>query len=735
MSYNDFMQTVAQIYDSLGGTSMKKWRFGRPIPTYATVERQEEQTVPCPYPALKAKEPAADSGLCWEIPLKPDDFLFGLGQNLGGINKRGRRYVSYCTDDPHHTEDKEALYAAHNVLFIVRRQGEVTTLFWDTPGRIIFDCGFTHDDTLAVTAESGHLDFYVSHAQGLTEAISEFRRLIGKPYMPPKWAFGYFQSRWGYASEDDLLEVKACFDQHHIPLEGIYVDIDYMERFKDFTIDKVRYPDFKGLVQRFKGDGQYLVPIIDAGVKIEKDYPVYEEGIAQGHFVTDDTGKPYVAAVWPGRVHFPDFMQEKTQRWFGDWYRFLIELGIEGIWNDMNEPAIFYDETALTAAIDKAVASKGENLDIHSYFALGDAFRQLSNQDAYYQRMRHHYEGEVFSNHALHNLYGYLMTKSADMGFEKHLADKRPLILSRASTIGMHRHGGIWTGDNSSWWSHLALNVKQMPALSAVGFLYSGADTGGFGGHASGELLSRWLQFSVFTPLLRNHSALGTRVQEPYQFGERYTAINRQLIQLRYRLLPLLYSEFLKAYHLDKPLFTPLCAHYSDDRVFEIEDQIMLGDSIMLVPVVTQNATGRRVYLPEPMTLVTLGAYGERTEDYPQGDHYLPYPLEGLQFFIRPGAAVPIVDPANTTRDLQADRVVWLGSLKLAAQAGHMGATYTWYDDDGITRSTLKMAGPVRRYSFVATPQGVTITENAEGLGTGSWHPHKHTRHQLNHIL
>ncbi len=735
MSYNEFMQTVAQQYDDGGGNLMKKWRFGNPIPTYALALNIDEQMEPCPYQVTQRPSLDHVSEFTWHIHMDASDYIYGLGQNLGGMNKRGRRYISYCTDDPHHTEDKETLYAAHNVIYMINKSREVQVMYWDTPSKVTFDCGFSDAFTLTVTAEGQGVDFYICQTKDLNSAIKTFRRLIGKSYVPPKWAFGYFQSRWGYASESDIKEVQQGFKDHHIPLEGIYVDIDYMERFKDFTVDQSKYPDFKGLVEDFKKCGQYLVPIIDAGVKIEPGYMLYEEGIKDGHFVMNPNGEPYVAAVWPGRVHFPDFMQERTQTWFGDWYRFLIDMGIEGIWNDMNEPAIFYDEEALEAAIEKAIASKGQNLDIYSYFELGDAFRQLSNQRAYYRRMQHQYKGETFNNDTLHNLYGYFMTKSADLGFKNHLGDKRPLILSRASSIGMHRHGGIWTGDNSSWWSHLQLNVKQMPALSAVGFLYSGADTGGFGGHASGELLSRWLQFSAFTPLLRNHAALGTRNQEPYMFGTRDLAINRQLIQIRYRLMPFLYSEFIKAYHQDTPLFSPLHAYFSDARCLEIEDQIMLGDGVMLIPVVEPNRTGRMVYLPEPMTLVTLGATGARVEDFSSGDVFIPYPLEGLQFFITLGHAIPIVPPANTTSTLSVERVTWLGSMTLANAYGHAGIAYSWYDDDGQTRSSLNMPAQICRYTIITSDPDFALAESREGIHGGTWHPKDSTKHDFSALI
>nr|WP_243201594.1 MULTISPECIES: TIM-barrel domain-containing protein [unclassified Fusibacter] len=604
--------------------------------------------------------------------------VYGLGQQLGGINKRGRKYESYCTDDPHHTEDKTTLYGSHNFFLVLDDQAN--GFYLDFAGRVAYDIGYTDESLLTIKVFGTDFDLYQFKPDTPEAVVTEFRKIIGKPYMPPKWAFGYFQSRWGYSSEKDLLEVKDAFSKNDLPLEGIYVDIDYMERFKDFSVNKETYPDFKGLVNTFKKDNQYLVPIIDAGVKIEKGYDVYEQGLKGDHFVKGDDGKPYTAAVWPGHVHFPDFLRPETREWFGDLYKYLINQGIVGIWNDMNEPAIFYDDKKLGQAIKKAKDSEGKNLDIHTYFELGDVFRNLSNHQDYYDTMIHSYEGKEYSNDEVHNLYGYFMTQSAFEGFEKHLPGIRPLILSRASHIGMHRYGGIWTGDNASWWSHLETNVKQMSSLSMVGFLYSGADTGGFGANTSAQLLSRWLQFSVFTPLLRNHSAIGTRNQEPYQFSEEATSINRELIKVRYRLLPFIYSEYLKAVTDDKMLFKPLTFAYDDERVGDIEDQIMLGDHVMLVPVVKHNQRGRMVYLPEDMMLVSMDSKDIELKVYEKGDHYLSYDLDKVMFFLKKDAMIPIIESVNNTKETEDKDITWIGYATKKA-------SYRLMDDDGVHKT------------------------------------------------
>lgn len=654
--------------------SVFRMTIGNPIPTQAIIHDEGFSAIENrPYVhALK-------DSVVLTLALEEGAPIWGLGQQLGGINKRGRVYGAYCTDDPHHTEDKTTLYGAHN--FFVIGGKKPLGFYIDFPGRVQYDVAFTDPDQLSVTISGTSCTLYEIQEDTVKDVLIAFRKMIGKPYLPPKWALGYFQSRWGYASESDLLGVKAAFETNDLPLEGIYVDIDYMEAFKDFTIDTQRYPDFKGLNEMFQKDNQYLIPIIDAGVKIEPGYALYEEGLQHDYFVKNKEQAPYVAAVWPGHVHFPDFLKPEVRKWFGDWYQFLYDLGIRGIWNDMNEPAIFYDPETLEKAIDYATSLKGKALDIHSFFSLGDVFRNLSNQLTYYETMQHDYLGQTYSNDTLHNLYGYYMTQAAYEGLERINPDQRHLILSRASHVGMHRYGGIWTGDNASWWSHLALNVQMMPSLNMVGFLFTGADTGGFGGHCSGELLTRWLQVSVFTPLLRNHSAIGTRDQEPYQFGQRVLDHNREIMYVRYRLLPYLYSTMIMAWEYDTLMFKPLALEFDDDRVNTIEDQLLLGDELMIAPVVLPNQKGRMLYFPEDMTLIRLKKDQISLAPVTKGDHFVPYALDEVVCFLRRNKTIPIAKACQTSADLDTNHLTWVLGQNQAA-------TFEWYDDDGQSQVT-----------------------------------------------
>ncbi len=652
------------------GEQAKYYEFGKPISSNAIVEMK----VPAVFPLEEIVKIERRSEI--QFSLKEDTRVYGLGENLGGINKRGGRYESYCRDEANHTEDKINLYGAHN-FFVIEDKEKAIGYFVDFPGRIHFDIGFTNDDEFIITINGENFGLMKIEGSTPSEIITKFLKTIGKPYIPPKWGFGYFQSRWGYRDQKEIQEVVDTFQQHEIPMDGIYLDLDYMVDFKNFTVSRERFPDFEDWTKSLKEKGLYLIPIIDAGVKIEEGYNVYEEGVKGDHFAVNQEGEPYVAAVWPGKVHFPDFFQEKTRRWFGEYYRDLTKMGIEGFWNDMNEPAIFYDEKSLEEAVDMAIDCRGKNLNVHKFFHLKDTFSNLLNDEKYHQRFYHRMDGEKKTNEEVHNLYGNYMTQSAYEGLSRHL-DHRFLLISRASSIGMHRYGGIWTGDNASWWSHLEENVKMMPLLNMAGFFYTGADTGGFGGQCSGELLTRWLQFSIFTPLLRNHSALDTRAQEPYAFDKRTLEETKHLIRLRYRLIPYLYSTYMKAVDKYEMMFKPLAFFYKESHYKEIEDQLLLGDELMIAPVVERGKTGRRVDLPEEMAKIEFADSGYTVEIVKEGPHYLAYQRDRLIIFLKKGHMLPLGDVAMNVKELKNEKLDLL--VYMDENAEHL-----LYTDDGLS--------------------------------------------------
>ena len=345
----------------------------------------------------------------------------------------------------------------------------------------------------------------------------------------------------------------------------------------------------------------------------------------------------------------------------------------------MNEPAIFYTQDHLDEIFEQIDEYKGKNLDVKAFFEFRDLVGTISNYPEDYKRFYHEYKGQKIRHDKVHNIFGYNMTRAAGEAFERISPDKRILMFSRSSYIGAHRYGGIWHGDNHSWWSHLLLNIQQMPAVNMCGFLYTGADIGGFGSDTTEDLVLRWTAFGIFTPLFRNHCALGMRHQELYRFENVDTF--RNIINLRYALIPYLYSEFMKAALGNKMLFKPLCFEYDDERSAQVEDQLLVGESIMIAPVYTQNATGRYVYLPENMKLIRFRAFDDYDEEaLGAGDHYVKADLNEILVFVRKGHVLPLAEPSKGMEcNLNNAEMKYICYDSDAA-------SYELYTDDGVSR-------------------------------------------------
>lgn len=652
--------------------------FGKPLKTGAVVLGELEETESVLLERYFQWEENGN-GLCFFSHMERADIVYGLGENVRGINKRGWIYESRCSDDPCHREDTRSLYGAHNFVILSGKDRQFG-LFVDHPGKLVFDIGYTKLDELMVTAPDGNVSLYVMEGETLEDIVRELRRLTGRSYIPPKWAFGYGQSRWSYMSADEVRQVAKEHRDRGIPLDSIYLDIDYMERYKDFTINEESFPEFGKFVEEMRGQGIHLVPIIDAGVKIEDGYETYEEGVTGNYFCKMEDGRNFTAGVWPGRVHFPDMLKEETRRWFGGKYKMLLDYGIDGFWNDMNEPAIFYSEDHLQEVWEQIDAYKEKNLDINSFFALQDLITGIGNNEGDYKRFYHEYGGERIRHDKVHNLYGFYMTRAAGEAFDELSPDRRILMYSRSSYIGMHRYGGIWMGDNLSWWSHILLNIRMLPSLNMCGFLYTGADLGGFGGDVTEDMLLRWVEFGIFTPLMRNHAAMGTRRQEVYRFED--TDAFKRIICIRYGLLPYIYSEYMKAALDDGMYARPLAFLYTEDeRAKRVDDQLMIGESIMVAPVYEQNMVGRYVYLPETMKMIRFRSLTDREERIlAQGDHYIDIPLDEVVVFLRPDHILPIAEKGGqNVEEVDFENLTLLHFTQTQSE-------YLYYHDDGYAK-------------------------------------------------
>ena len=653
---------------------IQRFSFGHPFPTQSVVLSLPAESGPVPF--------LTPDGTGWQLTLSEQAAVYGLGEMPRGINKRGWHYITNNTDESRHSEDKLSFYGAHNFL-LVRDGSTCFGLFVDFPGKVYYDIGYTRHDLFSFHTETPDYDLYLLSGGNENAICKEFRTLIGRSYIPPKWAFGLAQSRWGYKTEEDVREVARQYKEHDLPLDMICMDIDYMQDYADFTVNKERFPDLTKLSADLKAQGIRLVPIIDAGVRIDPNDPTCTEGLEKGYFCKKADGTPFVAAVWPGKAYFADFLRPEVREWFGHKYKALTDCGIEGFWNDMNEPSLFYSPERLRAFLnDMAALREKDNIEQEEFFprVIGGAMG-LMNSPADYASFYHEVDGQKVRHDQVHNLYGGSMTRAAGEAFADLRPGQRTLLYSRSSFIGSHRYGGIWLGDNNSSWAQLLANIQMMPSVQMCGFLYSGADLCGFSSDTTPDLALRWLEFGLLTPLMRNHSAVGTRMQEYYRFPEVLPAV-RNMIRLRYALLPYLYSEFMKAALENTSYFRPLAFDYPDDPdAREVEDQLLLGEGLMAAPVYIQNAHGRHVYLPEPMKLLRLRAVDDYDEEIlPAGHHYIRCALDEVLLFLRPGHIVPVAQPANNTSELD-DASLTLWSFLPDGES----AEYRMYRDDGVT--------------------------------------------------
>ena len=653
---------------------IQRFSFGHPFPTQSVVLSLPAESGPVPF--------LTPDGTGWRFTLSEQAAVYGLGEMPRGINKRGWHYITNNTDESRHSEDKLSFYGAHNFL-LVRDGSTCFGLFVDFPGKVYYDIGYTRHDLFSFHTETPDYDLYLLSGGNENAICKEFRTLIGRSYIPPKWAFGLAQSRWGYKTEEDVREVARQYKEHDLPLDMICMDIEYMQDYADFTVNKERFPDLTKLSADLKAQGIRLVPIIDAGMRIDPNDPTCTEGLEKGYFCKKADGTPFVAAVWPGKAYFADFLRPEVREWFGHKYKTLTDCGIEGFWNDMNEPSLFYSPERLRAFLnDMAALREKDNIEQEEFFprVVGGAMG-LMNSPADYASFYHEVDGQKVRHDQVHNLYGGSMTRAAGEAFADLRPGQRTLLYSRSSFIGSHRYGGIWLGDNNSSWAQLLANIQMMPSVQMCGFLYSGADLCGFSSDTTPDLALRWLEFGLLTPLMRNHSAVGTRMQEYYRFPEVLPAV-RNMIRLRYALLPYLYSEFMKAALENTSYFRPLAFDYPDDPdAREVEDQLLLGEGLMAAPVYVQNAHGRHVYLPEPMKLLRLRAVDDYDEEIlPAGHHYIRCALDEVLLFLRPGHIVPVAQPANSTSELD-DASLTLWSFLPDGES----AEYRMYRDDGVT--------------------------------------------------
>lgn len=588
--------------------------------------------------------------------LSPDEVLMGLGDKAGFIDKRGYQYVMWNSDvGVPHDEHVQSIYKSIPFFISKKKKGAAYGIFFDNTSKSVFNMGKNDPEYFFYGADGGNLDYYFIAGDNIPEIVSGYTYLTGTTPLPQRWTLGHHQSRWGYLDEEDMISLSETMREYDIPCDAIHFDIDYMDSYKVFTFSKKRYDDPAKTIKCLNDNGFKTVCIVDPGVKFEKGYYMCDEGLEKDYFVTDSKGIPYVNTVWPGESLFPDFGKDAVKQWWGDKLAFYTNLGVGGIWNDMNEPA----------------TSSGPFPD-----------------DAVF------YDGDRKTTHAeMHNVYAHNMDVASYKAL-KEQTEKRPFIITRACYAGTQKYATAWTGDNRSLWSHLRLVIPQLCSLGLCGMSFVGTDIGGFCCDTTPELLCRWVEAAVFSPLFRNHSDKWGRYQEPWKFGNKTVEIYRKFVKLRYAFIPLIYDLLFEGEKNGLPVMRPLGLHFeNDDSALRCNSEFLIGKTLLAAPILEQGAFERSVYLPEGTW------YDFETGKKFKGKKSIiaKAPLDTCPMYAKAGAVLPNYPEMNYIGEKPLDTLI----LKIFPGDG----VYFHYEDNG--EDFAYRNGGYNLYRFEISKDGV----------------------------
>jgi alpha-glucosidase len=637
-------------------------------------------------------DPKAGAFVAASKKLGFDEHFYGLGEKAARLDKRRGFFVNWNSDTPGYTEGKDPIYQTIP-FYLGLQNGAAYGIFFDNSYRSYFDFGRSSQQRAWFGAEGGEMNYYFFNGPSIKKILSRYTDLTGHMPLPPMWALGNQQSRWSYYPDKMVEEVVREYRERDLPLDVIHLDIDYMQSYRVFTFDLKRFPDPKGLSEKLDRQGVKLISIVDPGVKYQppaknapsinsakpelepqdQRYYVFDEGLQKNYFQHRKNGELFIPKVWPGDSVFVDYTLPEARRWWGDLHRAYLDNGIAGIWNDMNEPSDFVDQN-------------GKNqIDIVSFD-----------------------EGENSTHAKNRNVFALLESRATYEGLERLRPNKRPYLITRAAYAGIQRYSTMWTGDTNSTWDALALNIPMFTTLGLSGEPFIGSDVGGFIGRGNGELLVRAYQISFLAPFCRNHKAIDGYDQEPWRFGKYYEDIIRRYLKLRYQLLPFLYTTLEEAHRTGTPLFRPLVLNYQDDpNTDNLDDEFMIGEDLLVAPVVKPDVTTRLVYLPKGIW------YDYWTNKKYAGGTMLRVdaPLETVPMFVRGGAIVPLGPQMNYVGEKPFDPIT------LAVYPDDNGsASSTLYEDDG---SSLAYKGGAFRRTTVSVKRGARgYTANINAVGS-----------------
>ncbi|MBB2144152.1 DUF4968 domain-containing protein [Pedobacter sp. LMG 31464] len=604
----------------------------------------------------------------------PEENFFGLGDKSGNMNLRGRKFQNWNTDAYSFGWDQDPLYRTIP-FYIGIHQGAGYGIFFDNTFRSYFDFANENGTKTSFWADGGELQYYYIHGPHMMDVVKRYQTLTGTHQLPPKWALGFHQCRWSYYPEKKVREIAESFRSHQIPCDAIYLDIDYMDGYRCFTWNKKYFPDPKKMIKDLLNIGMKTVVMIDPGIKVDDNYWVFKEGKEYNYFCRRSDDYFMEGHVWPGRCQFPDFTNPTVREWFGGLYKELVDLGVAGFWNDMNEPAVFGAGT-------------------------------------FPNDVRHNYDGYRGSHRKAHNVYGMQMVRSTYDGLKKLMRNKRPFTITRAGYSGVQRYACVWTGDNVATWEHLKIGNIQCQRMSISGVPFVGTDIGGFSGEPDGELFTRWIQLGTFSPFMRAHSAGDTAEREPWSFGEPFTSINRKFIELRYRLMPYIYSVFWEHHRYGFPILRPLVM-LEQDKVSNHyrQDEFTFGDKILVCPVLEQGAVSRIVYLPKGQW------YNFWTHELLNGEneYTIAAPLEDMPLFVRAGSVIPEYPVMQYVGEKPIDEV-WLNVYYADYEVNSF-----LFEDHGDTFAYEQDIYLEKKFNVKGDGKNLFIRQDTEGLYTPNY--------------
>jgi len=612
-----------------------------------------------------------------------DENYYGLGDKAGPMNRRNRSFTNWNTDEFGWQESTDPLYKTIP-FFIGLRGGMAYGIFFDNTYRSSFDFGKESADYFSFGADGGELNYYFLAGPEPKKIIERYTALTGRSPLPPLWALGYQQCRYSYYPEARVREIARLLREKKIPADAIYLDIDYQQDYAPFTVNREYFPNFEKMIADFRAQGFHTILITDLHIKKNPDrgYQPYDSGMKNDVFVKNPDGSVYVGPVWPGDSVFPDFTLTRARNWWGNLYKDFVGMGVAGFWNDMNEPSVF-------KRADKTMPL--------------DTVHRLD-------------DGTTLDHRAIHNVFGMENARGTYEGLRKLQPEERPFVLTRATYSGGQRYAATWTGDNSSSWNHLEMSTPMLLSMGISGYPIIGDDIGGFAGSPPADLLTRWFEVGALNPIYRDHTAKGTADQEPWVHGPEHEAIRRKYIELRYRLLPYIYTGIEESTRTGLPFMRPLFVEYPQASEFYGDNRdFLFGRDLFVAPVTTEMVDAKEISLPPgewyDYWTNAKHTHGEKITAHPR--------LEELPLYVRAGAIVPTQPVVQYTGEKPNGplelRVYLPNSLSSNDCRG------TLYQDDGHTFAYQK--GEILRvnYSCQVSQGGVTVTSSVEKNGYQPW--------------